>query len=79
MSNNEKYTKVFMDTFNLNDEDTVLKLKFQEIPEWDSVGHMDLIANLEDEFDIMFDTDEIIGLNSYDVGKDMLIKHGIEF
>lgn len=39
---------------------------FQDIIAWDSVGHMSLIATLEDAFDIMMDTDDIIDLSSYE-------------
>jgi len=43
----------------------VEKLEYQAIPEWDSVGHMALIANLEDEFNVMFDMEDVISLSSY--------------
>lgn len=79
MTNLDKYRNVFVETFSLADDFDVENLKFQQIQEWDSVGHMDLIASLEDEFDIMFDTEEIIGLNSYERGIGMLKEHGIEF
>lgn len=79
MTNLDKYRNVFMEIFSLTDDFDVENLKFQQIQEWDSVGHMDLIASLEDEFDIMFDTEEIIGLNSYARGIEMLKEHDIEF
>ena len=42
---------------------------------------MSLIAALEDAFDIMMDTDDIIDLNSYEKGKEILSKadYGVEF
>lgn len=43
----------------------VKSLEYQAIPEWDSVGHMALIANLEDEFNIMLDMEDVISLASY--------------
>ncbi len=79
MTNLDKYRNIFLETFSLADDFDVENLKFQQIQEWDSVGHMDLIASLEDEFDIMFDTEEIIGLNSYARGIEMLKEHAIEF
>ena len=56
-------------------------LNYQDIEAWDSVGHMSLIAALEDAFDIMMDTDDIIDLNSYEKGKEILSKadYGVEF
>ncbi|MDY3908558.1 MAG: acyl carrier protein [Eubacterium sp.] len=78
MTNLEKYRNVFMETFSLEEDFDVEKLKFQQIQEWDSVGHMDLIASLEDEFEIMFETDEIIGLDSYAKGIEVLRDHQVE-
>ena len=63
MTNLEKYTKVFAETFEVS-EDEAKQLKYQDIETWDSVGHMGLISALEDAFDIMMDTDDIIDFNS---------------
>ena len=38
-----------------------------------------MIAQIEDAFDIMFETEDIIDFNSYDKGKELLAKYGIEF
>ncbi len=80
MNNLEKYNKTFMETFEIT-EDQLAGLKYQDIEAWDSVGHMGLIAALEDTFDIMMDTDDIIDLNSYEKGMELLAKeeYGVEF
>lgn len=79
MSNLEKYVKIFTDTFGV-DAETAKTLEYQAIPAWDSVGHMGLIAELEDTFDIMMDTDDIIDLSSFEKGKEILSQnYGIEF
>ena len=80
MSNLEKYNQAFTETFEIT-EDQLEGLKYQDITAWDSVGHMSLIAALEDAFDIMMDTDDIIDLNSYEKGKELLAKaeYGVEF
>lgn len=80
MSNLEKYNKAFMETFEITD-DQLEGLKYQDIEAWDSVGHMGLIAALEEAFDIMMDTDDIIDLSSYEKGKELLSKeeYGVEF
>ncbi len=79
MTNYEKYLKVFMETFSVSEEDAV-KLEYQGISDWDSVGHMGLIAAIEDAFDIMMDTDDIIDLSSFEKGKEILSNHyNIEF
>lgn len=80
MTNLEKYNKAFMDVLEVAQEQ-LADLKYQEITAWDSVGHMNLIAALEDAFDIMMDTDDIIDLSSYEKGKEILAKddYGVDF
>lgn len=79
MANYEKYLKVFTETFSVS-EDEAVKLEYQGISDWDSVGHMGLIAAIEDEFDIMMDTDDIIDLSSFKKGKEILSSnYNIEF
>ena len=79
MSNLEKYNQVFCDSFEIT-EDKLAGLKYQDIELWDSVGHMTLVANLEDAFDIMMETDDIIDLSSYEKGQEILAKnYAIEF
>ncbi len=80
MSNLEKYNNAFIETFEIT-EDQLPELKYQSIEAWDSVGHMSLVAALEDAFDIMLDTDDIIDFSSYEKGKEILAKadYGVEF
>ena len=78
MTNLEKYNNVFMENLQIC-EDQLVGLQYQGVELWDSVGHMTLVAALEDEFDIMIDTDDIIDLSSYEKGKEILAKYGVEF
>ena len=78
MTNLEKYNNVFMENLQIS-EDQLVGLQYQGVELWDSVGHMTLVAALEDEFDIMIDTDDIIDLSSYEKGKEILAKYGVEF
>lgn len=80
MNNLEKYNKVFTETLEIG-EDKLEGLTYQSIQTWDSVGHMSLIASLENTFDIMFDTMDVIDLSSYEKGKEILSKeeYGVDF
>ena len=80
MNNFAKYTQVFVETFGVTADEAV-GLKYQDIDAWDSVGHMGLISSLEDSFNIMMDTDDIIEFNSFEKGKEILSKpeYGIKF
>ena len=78
MSTLERYKKVFIDSFEIK-ENVLDDLKYQDIPEWDSLGHMSMIGALEDEFEIMFDMDDIIDFSSFKKGIETLSKYGIKF
>ena len=79
MSNEEKYLKVFTSVFNIS-EKAAREATYQDTDEWDSVGHMILINNLEDTFDIMMDTDDIVDLSSFVKGMEILAsRYGVEF
>lgn len=73
MANLEKYNKVFCDTLEIK-EDQLPGLQYQGVDLWDSVGHMSLVAAIEEAFGIMMETDDIINLSSYEKGKEILRK-----
>ncbi len=77
MTNREKYDQVFIESFMI--ESSVLNedLVYQSIEEWDSVGHMTMIAGLEGAFDIMMETDDIIDFGSYSKGPEILAKYEV--
>ena len=65
MSNLDKYSKVFIKLSQLINQN-LKKLKYQSIPEWDSVGHMTMVGSLEDTFKITLDMDDIIDFSSFE-------------
>ena len=74
MSELSKYREIFQQSFQFEEVET---LKYQDIPAWDSVGHMGLVAALEDEFDIELEIDDIIDMSSYAKGIAILAKYGV--
>jgi len=78
MLNKEKYNKVFVECFSVNESDLNEGFTYQCVPSWDSVGHMGMIAALEETFNIMMDTEDIIEFGSYTIGIEKLKKYGIE-
>ena len=53
------YISIFCESFGI-DKDDVSNLTYQSIEAWDSVGHMSLMASLEEKFQIEIDIDDII-------------------
>lgn len=79
MTNKEKYDSAFAEALEIT-TDKLPGLQYQGINNWDSVGHLNLVAALEDSFDIMMDTDDIVDLSSYEKGMEILADHyGVEF
>ncbi len=79
MTNLEKYNSVFIENLQIS-EDKLAGLTYQSVELWDSVGHMTLVAAIEDAFDIMMETDDIIDFSSYEKGIEILKeKYDVEF
>lgn len=76
-NNLNKYNQIFMDAFSVPVDQLNDKFTYQCVPEWDSVGHMGLIAALEDAFEIMMETEDIIEFGSYTIGIEKLSKYGV--
>lgn len=79
MTNLEKYDSVFIDVFEIEQSDLTDSLEYQTIASWDSVGHMALIAELEDLFDISLEMDDVIDFGSYKTGIKTLEKYDVKF
>ena len=69
MNNNQRYKEIFIKSLSISPESFNEKVKYNEIPEWDSIGHMTLISGLEEEFKISIETDDILVLGSFEEGK----------
>lgn len=77
MTNIEKYQQVFMDCFSVQKEELNDKFLYQSVPAWDSVGHMAMVASLEDTFGIMLEMDDIIDFSSFEKGIETLAKYDV--
>jgi acyl carrier protein len=76
MSNKLQYDNIFIEMLSI-DKGQLQGLEYNSIPQWDSVGHMTLMAALEETFSIMMDMEEIIDFSSYDRGIEILNKHNV--
>ena len=77
MTNKEKYKKIFIDSLSIK-ENFNETIKYNDIPEWDSIGHMTLMSGLEEGFNISLETDDIIDFSSFNKGIEILKKYKIE-
>ena len=77
MSSVAKYSEIFKTALNISDDKLNENIKYNEIEEWDSIGHMTLVAALEEEFKITIETDDIIDFSSFKKGIEILKKYNI--
>jgi len=77
MSIHQRLKKIFQEALELPKEMEVESLGYRIVPQWDSVGHMRLVAALESEFDILLTTDEILDLSTFKRGLEILSSHGV--
>ena len=78
MTNLEKYNRVFMQVLGVEESRLDESFTFKAVPQWDSVAHLSLISELEEAFDVMFDSEDILHYGSYENGKTILKKMGID-
>lgn len=79
MTNREKYDYAFTSNFRIPKED-LPGLEYQGIFQWDSVGHMDLIADIESAYGIQMDTKDVLDLSTYEKGLKLLAEnYGVNF
>ena len=77
MSNLEQYNQCFISSFTIDENALNNNLEYNSIPEWDSIGHMAMIAELEEVFDISMEIDDIIEFSSYTKGMEILKKYEV--
>ena len=75
----KKYSEIFKTALNISDDKVNENLKYNEIDEWDSIGHMTLMAALEEEYKISLKTDDIVDFSSFKKGIEILKKYDIKW
>ncbi len=70
-----RLARVFRESLDLAESVVVEALRYREVPAWNSVGHMHLVAAIEAEFDIMLETEEIIALDCFARAEEIVAGH----
>ena len=74
----EKIKQAFADGLNIPTDKVHDGMTYDDTPEWDSIGHMAMIAALEQRFEIFIDTDDVVDISSFAKAKEILAKYGVE-
>ena len=62
----ERLRSVFITALDLPGDVDVMELRHRFHPRWDSLGHLALVIAIEEEFDVEFDSDQLIGMESFE-------------
>ena len=66
MTTFEKVKNIIAETLNISEDVISETLAINDIPEWDSMGNMAIIAALEEKMGIEFPLEDLFELNSVD-------------
>lgn len=78
MTNREKFNQAFMEVFGVEESALTPEFAKENVDAWDSVHQLNIIAILEEAFDIMFDPEDIMELTSYEKGAALMAKYEVE-
>ncbi|GIO86593.1 acyl carrier protein [Paenibacillus faecis] len=79
MNNEQKLREIFAEALQIDIERVTDELSYNSIPEWDSIAHMTLIAEIDNVFDTMLDTDDVLDMSSFAKAKEILAKYDVQF
>lgn len=79
MNNEQKLREIFAESLGIEISQVTEELTYNGIPEWDSIAHMTLISEIDDQFDTMIDTDDVLDMSTFAKAKEILTKYDIQF
>jgi acyl carrier protein len=65
MTVDTRVAEAFVEAFELPADTDVRSMKYREQKVWSSMGHMVLVAVLEEKFDCMLEADDILEMSSF--------------
>jgi acyl carrier protein len=76
--NTDKLKQAFQTVLALDPAADFAQVEYGKTPGWDSVAHMSLVAEIENAFDIMLDSDDVIDMSSFGKAKEILAKYDVK-
>jgi acyl carrier protein len=64
MTLSDRLAAVFEKVFSMEREEFSEKLVPEDVLRWDSLGHMSMVSELEDQFGVQFDVDDVMEMTS---------------
>jgi acyl carrier protein len=73
----DRLRTAFVMALGLEDGVDVLEIRHQEDSRWDSLGHLALILAIEEEFDVLVDSDHLLAMDSFPKALEILADLGV--
>ena len=70
--------EIFSETLQIPIEEVVDSLEYASDPRWDSVAHMALVAAIDEAYDIMMETEDVLDMSTVAKARTILGKYGVE-
>lgn len=70
--------EIIRELFKLPDEVELADAQLGVLPEWDSLGHIKLVMEIEAQFDVAFSAEESTEITSFAKISDALLRHGVQ-
>jgi acyl carrier protein len=77
MTGLDRLKTAFVDALGVNFAADFDSLEYAKTKGWDSVAHMALVAAIENTFDIMFATEDVIDMSSFHKAQEIVAKYGV--
>ncbi len=78
MNNLDKFNNIFVEVFGTEESQLGDNYSKVTVSEWDSVHQLNIISLMEETFDLMLDPEDIMACTSYNAGKEILARNGVE-
>lgn len=78
MANLEKYKSLLAEVFDTDVANVKEDFSKETVDNWDSIHQLNIIAVLEETFDVMLEPEEIVELTSQEKGIEILKKYDVE-
>lgn len=78
MSTEDRVIATFAQVLGIDPATVTDDLRYNTIPQWDSIAHMSVVAALEEAFGVMIDMDDVIDMSSVAKAREILRKHGAD-
>ena len=78
MSKLKEFENLLTDILKCSKDDLKDENGPDQIPNWDSITHMEMVSKIEEAFNIQLDVDEINQIETIGAMKEVLKKHGLK-